>query len=58
MNVIKDCPFCGKYQTNIDWGQRNDGQYYHFCWFCMARGPFALTKEDAIKEWNKRIKEN
>lgn len=53
MNSIKDCPFCGvegKVHTY------DLVHYFGVCENCGAEGPERVGKENAIKEWNTRTK--
>lgn len=50
---LKPCPFCGG-KANIDCGNGIYEVYYVFCKKCKTRHPNRLTREDAIKFWNRR----
>lgn len=52
-NELKPCPFCGG-KANIDYGNGIYEIFYVFCEKCKTRNPNRLTREEAIKLWNRR----
>lgn len=54
MAKLKPCPFCGG--TDI-LEYVHDDQYTVECYECSANIPSFNGKADAIKAWNKRVKE-
>ena len=50
MTELKNCPFCGS--SNLD--HCKTGSYWIDCLDCGASQYGAKTKEQAIKNWNKR----
>lgn len=55
MNELKPCPFCGRNTTHVDRYQCDDEWWaYVECIECMAIGPIAKLKQQAIDAWNRR----
>jgi Lar family restriction alleviation protein len=54
---MEDCPFCGADEDYLRiHDPYNDGSSFCvICDFCESCGPDALTEEDAIKKWNRRV---
>lgn len=65
VDEMKPCPFCGgkpmlDIWEMIPWEKYNltpnDGKWYSvYCDECFSEGSHELTKEEAIKKWNKRV---
>jgi Lar family restriction alleviation protein len=56
MEKLLPCPFCGG-EAEIDFdfsGYNESTRYYGVCNSCYAKSHKKLTKEEAIKAWNKR----
>lgn len=56
MNDLKPCPFCG-YKVVEILADDNEHLYYRYfsqCQRCGAGAKRGHTKEDAVKEWNRR----
>ncbi len=51
--IEKGCPWCLSVELDI----KCDDLYQIECKECGSRGPFGHTKEQAIKSWNKGIKQ-
>lgn len=56
MTELKPCPFCGYKGIEI---LADENEYLHYRYFsqcqrCGAGAKRGHTKEDAIKEWNRR----
>jgi Lar family restriction alleviation protein len=59
MEEIKPCPFCGTAgEARIELQEPSpdsDNDWYEVrCDYCGARGGESLSKEGAVREWNKR----
>lgn len=57
---LKPCPFCNAHGKDVyvdEFWERYDEPYFVTCHGCGARGPCANTKEKAIENWNRRVKE-
>ena len=62
---LKPCPFCGGCAVTQRWGMslderfhipNNHGYWYSiFCNNCFSEGSECITKEEAIKAWNRRV---
>jgi Lar family restriction alleviation protein len=52
MPKIKLCPFCGSNKVDVCY----TAVYWIRCAKCGADGNNGKTKDDAIREWNKRTK--
>lgn len=52
---LKPCPFCGNKNIRI-WGGENTFPYVE-CSNCIASTASELTREEAIKNWNRRSKD-
>lgn len=62
---LKPCPFCSglgiiqKWEMSLDERfhiPNNHGYWYSiFCNKCFSEGSECITKEEAIKAWNKRV---
>lgn len=62
---LKPCPFCGGWGITQKWEMslderfhipNNHGYWYSiFCNKCFSEGSECITKEEAIKAWNKRV---
>lgn len=50
---LKPCPFCGSKDILESGYQVN----WITCLNCECDGPLEKTKQEAIKAWNKRVKE-
>ena len=57
---LKRCPFCGSYEIAIDEFELIPGvfQYSAFCSECKVGTAYVMTKEQALKDWNKRFDSN
>lgn len=59
MDELNPCPFCGSKQNRLFIEQDEAGWFYVICApsdnGCAATGPAAITKEDAVNLWNRRI---
>lgn len=58
MSKLKQCPFCGSKFVEI---LVDENEYLHYrylsqCQICGAMAKRGHTKEDAVKEWNRRYK--
>ena len=53
---LKPCPFCGRKDTlHFDRYKSNDSWWgYIECTECIATGPVAKLKKDAVEAWNRR----
>lgn len=50
-----NCPFCGSQDVEETFQIGNLAcpvKFFVFCWHCHARGPEALSSEEAILRWN------
>ena len=62
---LKPCPFCGGWAITQSWEMSlderfhvpdNHGYWYSiFCNKCFSEGSECVTKEEAIKAWNRRV---
>lgn len=51
---LKPCPFCGG-EADVDIG--NFGGMVCYCKKCFSQGKQCKTKEEAVKNWNRRAKD-
>lgn len=52
---IKPCVFCGSVNVRTSRMALEIAKRYAMrCYSCDAEGPLALSREDAIRKWNKR----
>ena len=54
LEQAKPCPFCGSLNLNFE---DNEVFFWVVCDNCLAEGGIAKNREDAVKVWNTRIKE-
>lgn len=52
---LKLCPFCGGNKVGVRTDD-NGISWYLFCEDCGLMCGYALTQEDAIEAWNRRVK--
>ena len=60
MTELKSCPFCNAHGNDVyvdEFWERYNNPYFVLCDKCGACGPYADTKEKAIENWNRRVKE-
>lgn len=58
--LLKSCPFCNAHDNDVyvdEFWERYNNPYFVSCDKCGACGPYADTKEKAIENWNRRVKE-
>jgi len=51
------CPFCGiKNDFSEIFNIKGSDEFHVICTNCSSAGPYGETEQEAIKLWNKRIK--
>ena len=50
---LKPCPFCGNQEIMLV----ANGMWACWCTKCFASSGYAISKEDAVKMWNRRVEE-
>ena len=51
-----NCPFCKTDLYNLKFFEHKENVFSMKCEFCDCTGPIALTREEAIKKWNRRTR--
>ena len=54
--IPSSCPFCNMNLYGLTFFEHTPTLFSMKCSFCECIGPIALTKDEAIKKWNRRTK--